>query len=68
MDRILETLDKDQRNELYKELQAIMFEEQPVIYLFTLTVPVMIHNRFETEIFADFPCYNPRYFKLKEEF
>ncbi|MBK8505634.1 MAG: hypothetical protein IPL46_27625 [Saprospiraceae bacterium] len=37
---IRETLDEDQRNQLYKQFQKILFEEQPALFLVSPRVPI----------------------------
>lgn len=68
IDKILSTLDNEERNLLYKELQAIMAEEQPVICLFTPKTTVAVHERFEWTPMVYDPCFDPSLFKLKEPF
>lgn len=68
IDKILSTLDNTERDLLYKELQAIMAEEQPVICLFTPKTTVAVHERFEWTPMVYNPCFDPRLFKLKESF
>lgn len=68
IDEILVTLDAAKRTELYKELQAIIAEEQPAIFMFSLNTNVAVHERFEWESMVQLPCFDPRFFKLKESF
>lgn len=68
IDRIILTLDTSERYELYKDLQTAIYEEQPHIYLFAPETPIAIHNRFDFKPFAQFPGYQPRFFKLKDNF
>lgn len=65
INRIQETLDDEERYKLYKELQAIIYDERPEIYLMTYSVRFAIHKRFETPITAYFPGYFPNYMKLR---
>jgi peptide/nickel transport system substrate-binding protein len=65
MGKIQETLDDDERYKLYKELQAIIYDERPEIYIMTYSVRFAIHKRFETPISAYFPGYFPNYMKLR---
>ena len=68
IDEILVTLDEDKRMQLYKELQEIMADEQPVIFLFSPKTTVAVHERFEWTPLVTPPCFDPRFFKLKESF
>lgn len=68
IDEILETSDVEKRMQLYKDLQQEIYEQQPVLFLYVPQTPVAVHNRFEAPLTNVFPCYDPRYFKLKEAF
>lgn len=68
IDEILVTRDKTKRDELYKRLQAIIYEEQPEIFLFMPTGRVAIHKRFDSEVSPIPPNFEPSFFKLKETF
>jgi len=61
------TLDKKQRNDLYKKLQAIIYEEQAELYLMVPTGRIAIHKRFEVEPTSLFPGFYPNHFKLTEQ-
>lgn len=65
IDKILLTLDDKKRNELYKEIQAIIYDEQPEIFLFVPTGRLIIHKRFEAKPTVQHPGYLPNYFKLR---
>lgn len=65
MVKIQETLDKEERYKLYNELQEIIYDERPEIYIMTYSVRFAIHKRFDTPISAYFPGYFPNYMKLK---
>lgn len=67
IDQIKVTLDKKQRNDLYKKLQAIIHDEQAEIYLMVPTGRIAIHKRFEAEHTALHPGYFPQQFKLTEQ-
>ncbi|MEM6378578.1 MAG: ABC transporter substrate-binding protein, partial [Bacteroidota bacterium] len=68
IDEILVTLDENKRMQLYNELQTIIADEQPVIFLFTPKTTVAVHDRFEWTPLVSPPCFDPRFFKLKESF
>jgi len=61
------TLDKKQRNDLYKKLQAIIHDEQAELYLMVPTGRIAIHKRFEVEPTSLHPGYFPQQFKLTEQ-
>ncbi len=65
INRIQETLDDTERYKLYKELQEIIYDERPEIYVMTYSVRFAIHKRFDTPITAYFPGYFPNYMKLR---
>ncbi len=67
IDQIKVTLDKKQRNDLYKKLQAIIYDEQAELYLMVPTGRIAIHKRFEAEHSALHPGYFPQQFKLTEQ-
>lgn len=64
IDEIRVTFDTEKRNELYKELQAIIYEEQPLIFLFILNNLMITHKRFDMETTGITPGYKPNSFKL----
>ncbi len=66
IDEIMTTLDEAKRNELYKKLQAIIYDEQPEIPLFTPTSRIVIHKRFETDLTVQHPGFIPNRFRLKK--
>lgn len=68
IDEILVTFDTGKRNQLYKDLQRAIYEQQPVLFLYVPRMPVAVHNRFEAPLTNIFPGYDPRYFQLKPDF
>lgn len=64
MDQIQVTLDKSQRDALYKQLQQILYDEQPCIFLFQPTSRIVIHKRFKADASAIPPGYFPAQFQL----
>ena len=46
IEEIIVTLDDDKRNELYKKFQAILYEENPAIFLYSVTRPLVVHKKF----------------------
>ncbi len=67
IEQIKVTLDKRQRNNLYKKLQAIIYDEQAELYLMVPTGRIAIHKRFEAEPTSLHPGYFPQQFKLTEQ-
>jgi len=70
-DKIIEeirtTTDDDRRNVLYKEMQQIIAEENPVIFLYQTQDCVAIHKRFtNAKTSVKSPVYAENRFKLKE--
>ncbi len=68
MEEIKTTVDSEKRNQLYKALQAIIYEEQPVIYLFNPVNLMAIHKRFDATITPISPGFFVPNFELKPSF
>ncbi len=66
MDDIQTEFDPERRRELYMRLQEIIYEEQPVVFLFVNNENIAIHKRFEVETSPLFPGYFPNSFTLRE--
>lgn len=67
IDQIRVTLDEEKRNELYKKVQRIIYEEQPYIFLFVPAERIVINNRFDgTEVSPIRPGYREASFRLRE--
>ncbi|MEM9990736.1 MAG: ABC transporter substrate-binding protein [Bacteroidota bacterium] len=64
MDAIQTTLDQEKRYDLYREFQALLYEEQPLIPLFVPSNNIMIHKRFDAEAYSERPGYFPELFEL----
>jgi len=58
IDKIRETVDETKRNQLYKEMQKVIYEQQPAIYLFSPRQKLAIHKRFEASTSAKKPTYH----------
>lgn len=58
IEEIRTTMDAEKRNELYKKFQQVIYEEQPIIFLYEQPNFLAIHKRFNTKAFA----YSPNYF------
>lgn len=67
IDEIRTTLDPDRREELYKEIQKIIYDEQPYIFLFNPQERIAIHKRFDVQPSALRPGYRANLFKLKKK-
>ncbi|MCP3930584.1 MAG: ABC transporter substrate-binding protein [Bacteroidetes bacterium] len=65
IDEIRITLDEKKRNELFKQFQQIVYEEQPYIFMITPQERLAIHKRFEAKVSAKRPGYFPNEFVLK---
>lgn len=64
IDAIRTSQDATEREELYQEFQEIIYDEQPLIFLWTATNFVAIHKRFDAEVFSLRPNYSPSTFEL----
>ncbi len=67
IEEIRSTTDETRRNQLYKEIQEIMHEDMPILFLYRTQDCVAIHKRFDnakTSIAS--PVYTERRFILKE--
>ncbi len=65
IDSIRTTLDKKKRDQLYLKFQEIIYEDQPVVFLWAPTQRIVINKRFEAKTSTLRPGYFPRYFKVK---
>ena len=66
IEEIRTTLDEEKRNELYKKLQEIIYEEQPYIFLFFNRNLIAISKRFKAEASGVRPGYFPNTFALNQ--
>ncbi|MEL6656850.1 MAG: ABC transporter substrate-binding protein [Bacteroidota bacterium] len=65
IEKINQTLDAEERNALYREFQEIVYDEQPLIFLFAPLERMAISKRFENaNAYEVLPNYNIREFKL----
>lgn len=64
IEQIRATIDEDKRYLYYKELQEIIYDEQPYIFLYTPLELLAIHKRFETEVSTLKPGYFPNLFSI----
>ncbi|MEM1220752.1 MAG: ABC transporter substrate-binding protein [Bacteroidota bacterium] len=49
IEEIRSTLDEEKRNALYVEIQQLIYDEQPVIFLVAPQSRITVHNRFKVE-------------------
>ncbi|NJK82650.1 MAG: hypothetical protein HC912_01390 [Saprospiraceae bacterium] len=64
IDEIRVTQDTKKELDLYKQFQDIIYDEQPVLFLYGLPNFMAIHKRFKTETYALRPGYFPGTFDL----
>ena len=72
-DKLIESirfeLDEEKRNKMYMEIQEIIHEEAPYIFMFTGRSKIAIHKRFENaEGYAVRPGYEASRFKINKSF
>lgn len=66
IDKINETLDETERNALYRQFQEIVYDEQPMIFLFAPQERIAISKRFiNANAYEVLPNYNLREFNLR---
>ncbi|MEM6697838.1 MAG: ABC transporter substrate-binding protein [Bacteroidota bacterium] len=58
IEKIRTTVDEEERKKLYKEFQQVIYDEQPMIFLYEVPNFLAIHKRFNSEGFN----YTPNYF------
>lgn len=68
IDEIRTTLDEASRNQLYKQLQARIYEDQPEIFLFMPQERLIVHKRFEVTPTVVTPGFIPGHLELREAF
>ena len=66
IEEIRSTTDDNRRNQLYQEIQEIMYEELPIIFLYRTQDCVAIHKRFDAKTSIASPVYTERRFRLNE--
>ncbi len=66
IDKIEVTADEEERLKLYKELQAIIHEEVPVIFVGVPQNRLAIHKRFSTPLSTAYPGYVASLLKLEQ--
>ena len=66
IDNIDAEMDIEKRIPMVKELQTIIYDEQPEIYLISPVSRVIVHKRFEWTPSPMLPGFSPNTFKLKD--
>jgi peptide/nickel transport system substrate-binding protein len=64
IDAIRVELDEEKRNAMYREFQEIVYEEQPMLFLFIPQNRILISKRFKTDVFSIAPGYQVSDFRL----
>jgi ABC-type transport system substrate-binding protein len=59
-------LDEEKRTEMYDEIQQIIYEEQPYVFLFVPTERIIIHKRFDAKTTNLRPGYFENTFRMRE--
>jgi peptide/nickel transport system substrate-binding protein len=67
IETINRTLDKPQRDILYRRFQEIVYEEQPVIFLASTQARVIVHKRFKSFASVVNPGYFPHMYQLDKD-
>lgn len=62
IEKIRVTLDEEERNAMYREFQEILYEEQPMIFLFSPKERIAISKRFRAKSSVVRPGYDVRAF------
>jgi peptide/nickel transport system substrate-binding protein len=65
IDQIRTTTDEGQRNDLYLQLQQIIYDEQPMIFQFAPLSRIVVHKRFEAIVSRKSPGVSLQHLKLK---
>lgn len=65
MDQIRSELDETKRNALYKQFQALLYDEQPAAFLFVRQERVAVSTRFDAPIINRRPGFSASMFKIK---
>ena len=65
IEQIRSELNEEKRNALYKQFQALLYDEQPAVFLFARQERIAVNKRFNTAIVARRPGFVPSSFKLK---
>jgi peptide/nickel transport system substrate-binding protein len=66
IDQIRNELDETKRNELYKKFQALIYDEQPAIFIYIRQERLAIHKRFSAPAVLRRPGFFANTFELKK--
>lgn len=66
IEKIQSTLDENERFAQYRELQQMIYDEQPFVFLFSAQNRIAIHKRFEAGTTVLYPGYSLQKFRIKE--
>ncbi len=66
IDSINIVLDSNKRTKMYHDIQRIIYEQQPYLFLFVPTERIIVHKRFDTKTSVLRPGYWENTFRLKE--
>jgi len=64
IEKIRVTINQEERNKLYKEFQQIIYDEQPMIFLYEVPNFIAIHKRFNAKALNYRPNYFPAAFDM----
>lgn len=67
INQIRTTRDKNKRNALYQDFQKIIYEEQPVIFLFIPTNNIIVSKKFDSQASVKRPGYFANTFKAVKQ-
>lgn len=65
IEKIQSTLDETERFAQYRQLQKMIYDEQPFVFLFSAQNRIAIHKRFEAETTVLYPGYALQKFRIK---
>jgi peptide/nickel transport system substrate-binding protein len=65
IEQIRGELNEAKRNELYKQFQALLYDEQPAVFMFIRQERLALHKRFNAPVIARRPGFSPNMFQLK---
>lgn len=67
IEKIQTTLDQEERNKLYQQFQRLLYDEQPMVFLYQVPNFLLIHKRFNAAVYPILPNYFPASLELKDE-
>jgi peptide/nickel transport system substrate-binding protein len=66
IETIRKTLDKTERDRLYRLFQAMVYEEQPMLFLLTPQSRILVHKRFDAFAASVPPGFFPNQYRLAD--